>query len=214
MSPVCRILHLLAATAALALLPGCSVFSPKPDLSHSYTLNPVMEKVSPAPPPDPTLSLGVALTEMPAYLDRPQMVVLLANGQPYVDEYHRWIEPLGMGFSRVLAQDIAQMSDSTHIVAYPLPPAFPHDFEVRATVTQFDGAPGGDVTLRAQWRVTGSGGKPTYFSHETSFTRRASAGPDPAVAYVDTLNHLVNDLAREIVRQMPEARATQGALKR
>ncbi len=200
--------------AVTGLLAGCSVLSPKSDISHSYVLSPVTEKVSPAPPPDPTLALGVYYTEVPAYLDRPQMVVLLAANQPYIDEYHRWLEPLGAGFSRVLAQDIAQICDSTRIAAFPLPPSFAHDFEVQVTLTQFEGVPGGDVTLRAQWRITGPGGKPAYFSHETSFTRRASTGVEPALAYVDTLNHLVNDLAREIVKQMPEARAVQGALKR
>jgi uncharacterized lipoprotein YmbA len=199
--------------AALALLAGCSVLSPKPDLSHSYVLNAVTEKVSPAPPPDPTLSLGVFYTEVPAYLDRPQMIVRYPSNQPYIDEYHRWLEPLGAGFSRVLAQDIAQLSDSTHIAAFPLPPAFAHDFEAQVTVLQFDGVPGGDVTLHAQWRITGPGGKPGYFTHETTITRHAPAGPDPAAAYVNTLSLLVNDLAREMVRQMPEARAAQGALR-
>lgn len=213
MTPTRCIFGGLAACFSLAW-GGCSVFSPKPDLSQRYVLSPVTEKVSPTPVPDPTLSLGVFYTEMPQYLDRPQMVVLLANNQPYIDEYHRWLEPLSAGFTRVLAQDIAQMADSPRIAAFPLPPAFAHDFEAQVTVMQFDGAPGGDVTLRVQWRITGPGGKPAYFSHETSITRRAPAGPDLAMAYVNTLNLLVNDLAREIVRQMPEARAVQGTMKR
>ncbi|HVU38018.1 MAG TPA: PqiC family protein [Opitutales bacterium] len=204
----------ITALALAGLAAGCSVLSPKPDLSHSYVLEPAPNKATPAPPPDPTLSLAVDYTEMPVYLDRPQMVARLSNHQPYIDEYHRWLEPLSAGFSRVLAQDIAQMADSTHVAAYPLPTAFSHDFEVHVTVTQFDGAPGGTVTLHAQWRISGPGGKPTYFSHDTTVTRPAAPGPDPAVAYVDALSRLVSDLAREIVLQMPEAHAAQSTLRR
>ncbi len=204
-----RIVCCLLGLAALALGVGCSVFTPKPDLSHGYTLNPMAKDASPAPPPDPTLSLAVYYTEIPTYLDRPQMVVRWSNNQPYLDEYHRWLEPLSAGFSRVLAQDIAQLADASHVAAYPLPPAFGQDFEVYVTVTQFDGSPSGDVTLRAAWRISGPGGKPNYYSQEKSFTRRVPPGSDLAAAYVDTLSALVGDLAREIVKALPEAESAK-----
>ncbi len=202
---------LLALTGALG---GCSVLSPKPDLAHYYTLKPITEKVSPAPPPDPTLSLGIYYPEMPTYLQRPQIVVDMAGGQKYLDEYHRWLEPIGDGFGRALAQDVAQLSDSTHVAAYPLPPGFGHDLEVHVIVAQFDGTAGGDVSLHAEWRITGPGGQPAYFSHETVFTYRSGTGPDRAGAYVDALDHLILDLAREIVVEMPEVHAVQAAGKR
>jgi len=206
-----RLARSITIAALIGLAGGCSVFSPQPDLSHSYVLNPLAEKISPAPPPDPTLSLGVYYTDLPVYLDRPQIVARLADNQPFPDEYQRWLEPLSEGFSRVLARDIEQMTDSSHVAAFPLPPAFGQEFEVYVSVTQFDGAPGGDVTLRTQWRISGPGGQPNYYTHESTFTRRVAPGRETAPAYVDTLSALVGDLAREVVKALPQAHAAKSA---
>jgi hypothetical protein len=203
----------IAIVAAASLWAGCSVFSPKPDLSRFYVLNPLTAKTGPAPPPDPTLSLEVFSADVPDYLDRPQMVARLPGNQANVDEYHRWLEPLGTALARVLAQDIALYADSSHVAAFPVPPGFAQEFEVDAQVLQFDGAPGGEVTLRALWRISGPGGKPNYYTHESVFTRAAAATADPASGYVDALSALAGDLARDIVKSLPEARAAKAALR-
>ncbi len=203
----------IAVFVVAGLWAGCSVFSPKPDLSRFYVLNPLAAKPAPAPPPDPTLSLEVFSADVPDYLDRPQMVIRLPGNQAGVDEYHRWLEPLGTALARVLAQDIALYSDSSHVAAFPVPPGFAQEFEVDAQVLQFDGAPGGDVTLRALWRISGPGGKPNYYTHESVFTRPAAATTDPATGYVDALSALAGDLARAIVQSLPEARAAKAALQ-
>jgi hypothetical protein len=202
---------LAAVVLAAALLAGCSVLSPKPDLARTYRLDALSAKISPAPPPDPTLALAVFPVDVAGYLDRPQMVTVVQGGQVNLDEYHRWAEPLESGFSRVLAQDIGLLSDSTHVAAFPLAPGFGQEFEVYAQVQQFDGTPGGNVTLRVSWRITGPGGKPNYSVHETTSTRHTEAGPDLANTYVAALNGLVDDLAREIVGTVPEARAAKAA---
>jgi hypothetical protein len=205
----------LAVLLLALLLAGCSIFSPKPDLARFYVLNPLTAKAAPAPPPDPTVALVVFSAELPDYLDRPQMVTRLPGNQVGIDEYHRWSESLDAGLARVLAQDIAFYTDSSHVASFPVPPGFGQEFEVNVQVLQFDGAPGGDVTLRAQWRISGPGGKPNYYSHESTFTRAAAiADPaaDPAAGYVDALSALAGDLARDIVQFLPEARTAKAAL--
>lgn len=194
------------------LLAGCSVLSPKPDFSSFYVLNPLTVKAAPLPPPDPTLSLVVFSAEVPDYLDRPQLVSRLPGNQVGLDEYHRWAEPLGSALARVIAQDIAFYADSPHVAAFPVPPGFGQEFEVNLQVLQFDGAPGGDVTLHAQWRISGPGGKPNYYTHDSVFTRPAAAGADPAAGYVDALSALAGDLARDMVAALPEARTAKAAL--
>ncbi|HTB63061.1 MAG TPA: PqiC family protein, partial [Opitutales bacterium] len=132
--------------AAIGLLAGCTVLDPKPDYSQFYLLNPLTAKMAPAPQPDPTLRLIVDDTEVPEYLNRPQMVARLPGNQVSRDEYHRWGEPLNEGFSRVLAQDIALLSDSSHVASFPIPPGFGQDLEINVQLLQFDGALNGTVT--------------------------------------------------------------------
>ena len=203
--------RLLVAPAALCLLAGCSFLSPKPDLSRFYMLNGQTAKAAPAPPPDPALSLVIENPEVPDYLDRPQMFTRLPGGQVGIDEFHRWTESMSAGFSRVLTQDITLYSDSGHVAAFPAPSGFGQEFELAVQVLQFDGAPGGEVTLRAQWRISGPGGKPNYYAHSSTFTRRAEAGADPVESYVETLGALVGDLAREVVQSLPEVHVAKAA---
>jgi uncharacterized lipoprotein YmbA len=202
----------LVIFALAGMLASCSVFTPKPDWSSFYVLNPQTAKAAPIPPPDPTLVLAVYSIDVPDYLDRPQMVTRLPGNQVALDEYHRWAEPLGLAFARVLAQDIHLYSDSPHVAAFPLPPGFGQEFEVSVQVLQFDGALGGDVTLHAQWRISGPGGKPAYYSHESVFTRPAATGTDSVAGYVDALSALTGGLASEIVTALPEARTAKAAV--
>ncbi len=204
-----------ALVFACGLFAGCSVLSPKPDLSQSYLLTGLTAKVAPSPAPDLALSLAVNSPEVPDYLDRPQMFIRLPGGQVSIDEFHRWTESMGPGFARVLAQDVTLFSDSAHVAAFPVPPGFGQEFELSVQILQFDGAPGGDVTLLAQWRISGPGGKPNYYvpAHPSTFTRHADSGADPFVGYVNTLSLLIGDLAREVVKSLPEARAAKAALR-
>lgn len=205
----------LALVLACGLFAGCSVLAPKPDLSQSYLLTGLTAKAAPLPIPDPSLSLAVNSPEVPDYLDRPQMFTRLPGGEVKVDEFHRWTESMGAGFSRVLAQDLTLFSDSAHVAAFPVPPGFGQEFELSVQILQFDGTPGGDVTLLAQWRISGPGGKPNYYvpAHPSQFTRPAEAGADPFVGYVNTLSALIGDLSREVIKSLPEARAAKAALR-
>jgi uncharacterized lipoprotein YmbA len=205
----------LALLTLAGLLAGCSIFSPKPDLSRFYVLNAQTVKAAPIPPPDPTLSLVVFSADVPDYLDRPQMVSRLPGNQASLDEYHRWAEPLGAAVARVLAQNIALYSESSHVATFPVPPGFGQEFEVNVQILQFDGALDGDVTLRVQWRISGPGGKPNYYVHESTYVRRAggmATAADPAAGYVDALSALAGDLSRDIVQALPDAQAAKAAI--
>jgi uncharacterized protein len=204
-----RIARFLAAAGVAGALAGC--FSPKPDVARHFVLDPLPASAAPAVALDPSLALGVFEADVPAYLDRPQMVTRQPGGQVSLNEFERWGEPLGTGFSRVLAQDIALDSGSSRVAEFPLPQAFGQEFEVYVEVLEFDGAPAGNVTLRALWRVTGPGGHPEYYLKDSTFTRRAAAGADETRDYVATLDDLVGDLASEIVQSLPLVRANKAS---
>ena len=62
---------------------------------------------------------------------------------------------------------------------------FGQEFEVYLLVVQFDGVPGGKVTLRVRWRITGPGGTPNYVVRESVFTRDSTASTESYQGYVD-----------------------------
>jgi hypothetical protein len=202
----------LAALAAAGLLAGCgSFFSPKPDYSQFYLLSALPASAAPATPPEPDLAMGVFSPDIPAYLERPQIVTRSGDNQVMLNDYQRWAEPFGSGFSRVLAQDIGLLAGTSRVAVFPLTQAFEQEFETYVLVFQFDGVPGGDVTLRARWRITGPGGKPNYVVQESILHATASATGDNYKGYVAAMSALVGDLAREIVAAVPQAKTAEAA---
>jgi uncharacterized lipoprotein YmbA len=203
---------LFTAIFAMSLLAGCNgLLSPKVQPSHEYVLAALPVASAPATPLDATAALVVFPAEMPEYLDRPQLVTRVQNNEIRLNEFQRWGEPVDDGFTRVLAQDLALLSGSNRVEVSPVPHVFAQEFEIYVKVTQFDGTPGGEVVLQVSWSATGLGGRPNYFKKTSTFTRRASASPDAYAGYLESLDGLEGDLAREIVQSLPLIRANRAA---
>jgi uncharacterized protein len=202
---------IFAAVLAAGLLAGCSLLSPKPDYSQFFVLSALPASAAPATPPAPDVAMGVFIPDIPAYLDRPQIVARTGENQVSLNDYQRWAEPVASGFSRVLIQDIALLSGADRVTLFPLTRTFGQEFEVYLLVVQFDGVPGGKVTLRVRWRITGPGGTPNYVVRESVFTRDSTASTESYQGYVEALSALVGDLAQEIVAAIPEAQTAEAA---
>jgi hypothetical protein len=201
-----------AAIFATGLLAGCNgLLSPTPQLSREYVLAALPASSAPATPLDAAAALVIFPTEMPEYLDRPQLVTRVQNNEIALNEFQRWGEPVESGFSRVLAQDLALLSGSNRVEVFPVPHVFAQEFELYVKVAQFDGAPGGEVVLRVSWSATGLGGRPNYFKKTSVFRRIASTSPDAFAGYLEALDGLEGDLAREIVESLPLIRANKTA---
>jgi uncharacterized protein len=207
-----RALFLSAALAA-GLLAGCTLFQAKQDPSQFYVLNGLPASAAPATPSAPDVAIGVYTPDLPAYLDCPQIVTRLGSNQVALNEFQRWAEPVNAGFARALVQNIALYTGSNRIALFPLTRTFSQEFEVYLLIFQFDGQPGGTVTLRARWRVTGPDGRPVYLVRDSAFTRDSALSPNPYSAYVDTLSLLVGDLAKDIVAAIPDAQTAEAADK-
>src|SRR5215470_7387875 len=83
---------LVLAVAVLLGMAAC-IGGPSPATKH-YVLSPVItalpdEATSPAAP----LVIGVGPVSLPAYLDRPQMVIRPASDRIEINEFEQWCEP-------------------------------------------------------------------------------------------------------------------------
>ncbi len=205
-----RALVLFAAVLAAAGLVGCStLFSSKKDPSKFYVLTPVPADTAPVAPVLPDIALGVFSPEFPQYLDRPQLVTRIGSNQRQINEYQRWSEPVQSGFARVLTEDLGTLAGTNKIATFPLVRVFDHEFEIYTQIYQFDGALGGEATLRVRWRITGSNGKPNFVVRDATYNAPVAAQADPYAGYVATLSQLIGSMAREIVAALPEARAAE-----
>ena len=105
----------------------------------------------------PEVSVAVGPIGLAPYLDRPQIVILSAENELRVNEFDRWGESLKSGSTRVVADNLALLLDTTRVAAAAAQ-AFPKaDFQVAIDISRFDGAPGGKTVLQARWRIVSGG---------------------------------------------------------
>jgi uncharacterized lipoprotein YmbA len=90
--------------------------------------------------------------KMPEYLNRPQIVTRLENGQLEVDESNRWAQPLAPNLHQVLADNIAALTGSQRVVP-ALTVQVSSGYRVVGVVSRFEADESGLVALEVTWAV-------------------------------------------------------------
>lgn len=141
----------VAAGLLMLVLGACAVTAP----TRFYVLD---------PPPSPRTQdqgrgcvvLGVGPVEIPAYLDRPQIVVRVSPNEIQPSEFEQWGEPLVQGIARVMAEAIAGKVCVKRIEYFPWKSFAGVDYQVVLRVKRFEASPGQKVELVAHWGLYGS----------------------------------------------------------
>lgn len=185
----------LAAVAVLGTA-ACIGGRASPD-THHYVLSPVIEApsgetASPAAP----LVVGVGPVNLPAYLDRPQMVIRRAPDSIEIREFDQWGEPLRDGITRVVAVNLARLLPESRVVTFPWRSTEDIRYQVVLDIGQMDGPAGGRVALDARWRVLDRSGSEVA-ARASRLSEPAGTGTT-AAAISRALGVLSHDIAREL----------------
>src|SRR5512138_3323906 len=144
---------LVLAVAVVLGMAACISGRPSPATQH-YVLSPVIEPLSDgAASPAAPLVIGVGPVSLPAYLDRPQMVIRPASDRIEINEFEQWAEPLRNGVTRVVAVNIARLLPETRVVTFPWRGPEEIRYQIVLEIGQMDGPAGGGIALDARWRV-------------------------------------------------------------
>ena len=161
--------------AALVASVGC--LSPREDTSAFFLLSPTPSGISAITPID--VAVGLGPIELPAYLDRSQIVVRLSDNQVVLSDADRWAEPLAANLQRTLEENLAALLPGASFIDYPWYPAEAPDHAVAITFRRFEANATGAVVLDATWQVTSSG---TSASEQTTRVEEPPTGPDRGAA--------------------------------
>lgn len=146
-SAIIRFMKITMLPVLLLLLAGCAALSPP---SAFYLLTPRIEaggqKIT-AP------LLGVGPVNLPAYLDRNQLLRRTGTNAVQVEEFHRWAGELGQNTTNVLAENLARLLGSDGVVAYPWNSTLRLPYQVSVDVRRFEAGPANQVVLDAQWQL-------------------------------------------------------------
>ena len=97
-------------------------------------------------------SVMVGPVTIPASVDQPEFVVRVAANRVEVDEFNRWVSPLGDGIARAVAGDLVVLLGSPDVAAAQLA-NFNPDYRVTIDVQRFDSIRGDAAVVEAVWTV-------------------------------------------------------------
>jgi uncharacterized protein len=195
----------IALGALLALAAGCLSLGPRPVRARYYLLE--VEASSPDPVRPAIPEIGVGPVQLPAYLDRQEIVTRAGPARLEVASADRWAAPLDGLFTSVLAEDLRATVPARQVSAWPWPVGSAPEWSVSVDVLRFDGDPDGTAVLEARWIVRRGG---TLATQGVTTARERTAAPEVA-ATVAALSRTIGALARDIAAAVEASRGERRA---
>ena len=120
-----------------------------------YVLSP-MDVTTPAPGlilPKGT-TIGVGPINIPAHLNRPQIVTHSSNNQLKLADFDQWAEPLNENISRVVVENLSNLMQSERIYSFANTSRLSDDgYQLVIDITRFEQSNSGVVYLDAKWML-------------------------------------------------------------
>jgi uncharacterized lipoprotein YmbA len=102
--------------------------------------------------PATSVAVLVGPVTIPAAVDQPEFVVQVAANRVQVDEFNRWVSPLGDGIARAVAGNLVVLLGTPDVATAQLA-NFAPDYRVTIDVQRFESVQGQAATVEAVWTV-------------------------------------------------------------
>ncbi len=191
---------MMASSRALMLLALIGLTGCAGTPATNFYLLSTSQRTTDGAEPQP-IALGVGPVDMPEYLDRPQIVTRSGTGVVHLAEFDQWAEPLRVGVTRVLAEDLATALPTQSVAVFPWRGATRVDRQVMVRIPQFE-AVGNEVVLHARWNIDDAKGT-TLKTGETRVREPARGG---YAEIVKAMNRALATLGEEITAAVKATR--------
>ncbi|HQP31713.1 MAG TPA: PqiC family protein [Deltaproteobacteria bacterium] len=154
-------------------------------------------------PAGDTPVLGVGPIEIPAYLDRPQIITRVRAHELMLNEHALWAEPLEKAVARVIALNLGALTGAV-VEVDPWRLASRVRYRLSAQLGRLDGALGGDAVLDIRWSLRDERSGESLITRETHLSRASGAADFQALAaaYSSLLAEFSREVAGELM-QLP-----------
>ena len=142
------------------------------------------------------VTIGVRPVELPAYLDRQQIVTRVSANELHLAGFDEWAEPLGDNLTRVLMENLSILLPTDSFIILHTRGPEPADYQVQVEVIRFDGSLAGHASLLARWTILREDDKKIFLTRKSAF-KEAAGGPGYK-ALVAAQSRTVEALSREI----------------
>lgn len=133
-------ISILCIVCSTLLLTSCFNFKPQEDPTCYFSLKSLTKKPwvnSQMPQIFKNKTIGIHKIKIPSYLETEYIVHEPAPFQVNLAEFHRWSEPLQMGISRVLKENMVSFWPSVSIQTYPFFKPLKNDFLLFIEIIDF-----------------------------------------------------------------------------
>jgi len=185
-----RIARLISIVSVAVVVAGCTT-APSRFYSLSSTATADGMPAMPA-------RVAVVPVTIPASVDQPEFVVQVAANRVQVDEFNRWVSPLGDAISRTVAGDLVALLGTPDVASGELA-NFTPDYRVTIDVQRFESVQGQAATLEAVWTVRKTAGGEIRSGRTVA--REPVQGPsydELAAAHSQALAKMSGDIAAAI----------------
>jgi len=142
------------------------------------------------------VTIGIGPVELPAYLDRQQIVTRVSPNELHLAGFDEWAEPLDDNFTRVLIENLSVLLSKDLFTIFPFRDSESINYQVEIEVIRFDGRLGGDASLMTRWSIFGKDDNKLLLTKKSSI-KEATGGPGYE-ALVAAESRTVEALSREI----------------
>jgi len=143
-------------------------------------------------------TIGVGPLDLPAYLDRPQIVTRVNPDELKLAELDNWAEPLKDNIARVLAENISRLLCTEDVVIFPWKQSFHIDYQIDIKIVWMDGKLGEKALLATQWAVLDASGKSVLLTKRSQYTE--SVTETTYSALVAAYNRLIANFSHDIAQ--------------
>lgn len=201
-----RTMCLIMIIGFLAIVSGCTGKSAH---TRFYLLNADTQTDQQATVNDKEglLLVGIGPLEMPAYLDRPQIITRSNPNRLNLSEFDNWAEPLQETFSRLVVTHISTFLDPKVALVFPWRGSFELDYQIQVEIIQMDNNQSGDALMIARWAILTKSKEVLLSAQTKSYTEKTDINDFEAFAAAHSKN--IESLCRDIAQGIKEHIRTQ-----
>ena len=178
----------------LLIMTGCAGTAP----TRYYNLSSlaVSDAANETASADQDIAIGVGPVEIPDYLYRPHIITRIGQNEIRVADFNKWAGSLKTDISRVIAENLSVLLSTGRVYVYPWKNYVPVKYQIVVNISRFDGSPGGDVVLKAQWTILDGKDRKVIVMDTAGFSEKTDG--EDYDSLVAAKSRMLADLSREI----------------
>ena len=182
--------------ASTGFLTSCLIPEANHSVSDYFLLTSRVGESNNSTQSDP-VSFYVKEVRLPHYLQDKRLVSRPTDDTIFFRENQRWGEPLEMGISRVLGQNLSFLLNTFDYGVYPQRRKFEYSSEIEVTIERFEMISGNLVKVKAFWEVNKKGGRKQRSIFEQTYSITDSNVKGEVRALSELLFKMSSDIARK-----------------